>query len=164
MLTTEQYAFRRGDVIVAVNNGEREASFSLPCGDGALRGALHGGRFTPENGRLEFRLGPCDGEILIPENRCSGEYRPIRTVSDPGRKTDPPAAPAAQAGERPATEPALREKPEPGRSYEEMSIEELQAEILRKLARNGPVTDRMRRDVAENVYRDSLLNWVRSFR
>ncbi len=26
------------------------------------------------------------------------------------------------------------------------------------------LTDRMRREVAENVYRDSLLNWVRSFR
>ena len=48
--------------------------------------------------------------------------------------------------------------------YEQMSVEELQGAILAKLAANGPVTDRMRREVAENVYRDSLLNWVRSFR
>jgi len=39
-----------------------------------------------------------------------------------------------------------------------------QAEVLARLAANGPVTDRMRREVRENVYRDSLLNWVRSFR
>ena len=45
-----------------------------------------------------------------------------------------------------------------------MTVEELQAEILAKLAANGPLTDRMKREVSENVYRDSLLNWVRSFR
>ena len=47
--------------------------------------------------------------------------------------------------------------------YEEMSVEELQAAILEKLSKNGPVTDQMRRDVAENVYLNSLLNWVKSF-
>ena len=47
--------------------------------------------------------------------------------------------------------------------YEEMTVEELQAEILEKLASNGPLTDRMRRDVLENVYPNSLLNWIRSF-
>ena len=47
---------------------------------------------------------------------------------------------------------------------EEMTVEELQGAILAKLAANGPLTDRMRREVAENIYRDSLLNWVKSFR
>ena len=51
-----------------------------------------------------------------------------------------------------------------GKPYEEMDIEELQGEILAKLAANGPVTDRMKREVLENVYKNSLLNWVRSFR
>ena len=45
-----------------------------------------------------------------------------------------------------------------------MTVEELQAEVLARLAANGNVTDRMRREVSENVYRDSLLNWVKSFR
>ena len=45
-----------------------------------------------------------------------------------------------------------------------MSVEVLQAAILEKLAKNGPVTDQMRRDVAENIYPNSLLNWVKSFR
>ena len=45
-----------------------------------------------------------------------------------------------------------------------MNKQELQAEILAKMAALGNVTDRMKQDVMENVYRDSLLNWVRSFR
>ena len=49
------------------------------------------------------------------------------------------------------------------RSYEEMTVEELQAAILEKLAKNGPVTDRMRKEVAENIWHDSLVNWVKSF-
>ena len=45
-----------------------------------------------------------------------------------------------------------------------MTIEELQAAILEKMAGNGPVTEEMKRTVFENVYPNSLLNWVRSFR
>ena len=51
-----------------------------------------------------------------------------------------------------------------GKSYEEMTVEELQAAILAKLASNGPVTDQMKRDVAENIWHDYLVNWVKSFR
>ena len=46
---------------------------------------------------------------------------------------------------------------------EEMSVPELQAVILEKLAANGPVTEQMKKDVAANVWPDSLLNWARSF-
>ena len=49
------------------------------------------------------------------------------------------------------------------KTYEEMDIEELQQEILERMAMNGPITDRMRQDVMENVYHNSLLNWIRSF-
>lgn len=45
-----------------------------------------------------------------------------------------------------------------------MTVPELQALILRKLAGNGPVTERMRQDVADNVYLNSLRNWAKSFR
>ena len=45
-----------------------------------------------------------------------------------------------------------------------MTVEQLQAVILDKMAKNGPVTDRMRRDVIENVWQDSLINWAKSFR
>lgn len=49
------------------------------------------------------------------------------------------------------------------KSYEEMSIEELQEAILEKMRKNGPVTEQMKRDVRENVYHNSLITWVRSF-
>ena len=42
------------------------------------------------------------------------------------------------------------------KSYEEMTIEELQEAVLEKMRKNGPVTDRMRQDVIENVYHNSL--------
>lgn len=48
--------------------------------------------------------------------------------------------------------------------YDNMSIEELQVAILEKMAANGPVDDRMVKTVMDNVYPDSLKNWVKSFR
>ncbi len=53
--------------------------------------------------------------------------------------------------------------PKENRSYEEMSIEELQEAILEKMRSNGPVTDYMLGTVRENVYHDSLVTWVKSF-
>lgn len=51
-----------------------------------------------------------------------------------------------------------------GKSYENMSIEELQEAILAKMAKNGPVTEQMLRSVRDNCHHGSLLNWVKSFR
>ena len=48
--------------------------------------------------------------------------------------------------------------------YEEMNVEQLQAVILAKMAKNGPVTDQMRKDVEENIWHNSLVNWANSFR
>lgn len=48
--------------------------------------------------------------------------------------------------------------------YEDMSIEELQVAILEKMAKNGPVNEQMIKTVMDNVYHDSLCNWVKSFR
>ena len=51
----------------------------------------------------------------------------------------------------------------PNIPYDLMTVEQLQAVILSKLAKNGPVTDQMRRDVAENIWHNSLVNWANSF-
>ena len=50
------------------------------------------------------------------------------------------------------------------KSYEDMSVEELQEAILEKMRRNGPVTDYMLGTVRENTHHGSLVNWVKSFR
>ena len=44
-----------------------------------------------------------------------------------------------------------------------MSVEQLQAAILAKMEANGSVTDRMRREVADNIWHDSLVAWAKSF-
>ena len=49
------------------------------------------------------------------------------------------------------------------KSYEDMSIEELQEVILEKMRRNGPVTDYMLGTVRENTHHGSLVTWAKSF-
>jgi hypothetical protein len=89
--------------------------------------------------------------------------------SKTGKETVPAAVPGREGtAETAAENPPAQTQPnlplDLSKPYDQMSVEELQAAILQKLARNGPVTDQMRRDVAANVWRDSLLNWVKSFR
>lgn len=55
-------------------------------------------------------------------------------------------------------------KTDSNKSPEEMTVEELQTAILGKMANNGPVTDQMRKTVADNIWHDSLVNWLKSFR
>ena len=50
------------------------------------------------------------------------------------------------------------------KSPEDMTVEELQAGILAKMANNGPVTDQMKKTVYDNIWHDSLVNWLKSFR
>ena len=54
-------------------------------------------------------------------------------------------------------------KIDPNKSPEDMTVEELQASILSRMANNGPVTDQMKKTVYDNVWHDSLVNWLKSF-
>ena len=76
---------------------------------------------------------------------------------------DEPEAVAEEEPKAEVKEVQEEEAPKAPKSYEEMSIEELQEAILERMRRNGPITDQMKKDVRENVYRNSLLNWIRSF-
>ena len=65
-------------------------------------------------------------------------------------------------------EPAVETEPEKvtvdwNKSYEDMTIEELQEAILEKMRKNGPVTEYMLGTVRENTHRWSLITWVKSF-
>ena len=68
-----------------------------------------------------------------------------------------------QEASKPIEEPKEEKVLDLNKPYEEMSIEELQACILAKMAKNGPVTEDMKRTVDVNVHHGSLMNWVRSF-
>jgi cyclomaltodextrinase len=50
------------------------------------------------------------------------------------------------------------------KSPESMTVPELQAAILAKLAGNGPVDAQMKKTVTDNIWHDSLVNWLKSFR
>ncbi|MBO5145507.1 MAG: alpha-amylase [Lachnospiraceae bacterium] len=71
------------------------------------------------------------------------------------------------AGHASNTAPAQSEpciSPEYAEAFEKGKIAGLQEAILAIMEKNGPVTDQMRKDVTDNVYHDSLINWVKSFR
>ena len=55
-------------------------------------------------------------------------------------------------------------KVDPNKAPEDMTVEELHAAILAKMANNGPVTDQMKKTVYDNIWHDSLVNWLKSFR
>ena len=105
-------------------------------------------------------------ENLEAESETTGKATDIVNAEAPVEESDAeddenseiPAAEAAPATIAPETVVVPQNK-----SYEEMTIEELQAAILEKMRKNGPVTDRMRQDVIENVYHSSLVTWVKSF-
>ncbi len=164
-LTTEQYAFERGNLIVAVNNAEGEGHLSVSAPAGSYVGLLGGKTIEVVGGKLEIELPPCGGDIFAPS-----DYVP----ADESKKAALEQVAALFAARIPENEPVrkgesgqagdqLDEVEVPNIPYEQMSVEELQAAILAKMAANGPVTDQMRRDVTDNVWTDSLLNWVRSF-
>ena len=50
------------------------------------------------------------------------------------------------------------------KSPESMTVPELQAAIRAKLAGNGPVDAQMKKTVTDNIWHDSLVNWLKSFR
>ena len=62
------------------------------------------------------------------------------------------------------TKPDLSQVKIPDIPYSEMTVEQLQAVILAKMAKNGPVTEQMRKDVENNIWHNSLVNWANSFR
>ena len=160
LLTNRQYVFARVlegvDAIVSVNNDDSDAEVNVPAQCVHYTGALYGETATAENGRVTLRIPANSGEIWLPEEAEEQSYQPIERAAPAPQ----PAAASASGDEKKAELPAeVRSVP-----YEEMTVPELQASILAKMAANGAVTDYMRRTVEENVYRDSLLNWVKSFR
>ncbi|MCR5137902.1 MAG: alpha-amylase [Oscillospiraceae bacterium] len=188
-LTTQQYAFQRGRLIVAVNNSDGEAWINVEARASAYVGLLSGRRLESD-GRLNFCLNGCSGEIFAPDDgqiradvltKAEVSLGAQRRESAADRASGPeagtgkaenssvipetkPDAPAAGTETRPGQELRPEQVEIPDLPYELMTVEQLQAVILSRMAKNGPVTERMRRDVIENIWHDSLVNWANSFR
>lgn len=192
LLTNRQYAFARNfegkSVLVTVNNDDNDFGMTLPAGNSTeYVGAISGVRVTAENGSVFVNVKGNSGEVWVPaeiytqeeieditiectksnvtaeeiENIEGSEYKETIAVPENADKTQEITEPveSSEPAENIVEKPLQKNKP-----YEEMTIEELQEAILERMRRNGPVTDRMRRDVIENVYHNSLVTWIKSFR
>ena len=150
-LTTGAFAFSRSlgdrDALVCANNEDRAAEFRLPAKCEAYRSVLTGETVEAEDGYLYINVAPNGAALLIPAVEAEIEAPSLPELAEP----EPPALPDAPDAP-------------PAKALEDMDVAELQELILYKLSRNGPLTDRMRREVAENVYPDSLRSWAKSFR
>ena len=178
LLTNCQYAFSRNyngqSVIVTVNNANQEATLSVSAGNSTeYVGALSGTRLSANNGTLTVTLKTCSGEIWIPAEQAKNFTEVILEpiVTEKFEATPQETAPV-QVAETVAAENATEEALDveimtpvtvPNKPYEEMTIEELQAAIIDRMAKNGPVTEQMKKDVFENIYHNSLVTWIRSF-
>ena len=146
-LSTEVYCFRRGDVIVVSNNSDKVISFQLDR-KGSYIDALNDEILSAGEGPLKISVQGHDAMILLPQSEGRQSYGPLQK-------------PKIKIEEKQEKVPEIMIA---DKSYEDMSIDELQSAILAKMKANGPLNERMIKDVTENIYRDSLLNWVKSFR
>ena len=160
-LQTTHYAYARvldgKYVITTVNNGDNDVTMNLEAGCSAeYVGALTGERVAVNGGRIQVRALANFGEIWIPSELCNESFAPIKTV-EIEKAVEPESV---NVKEEKKFEKVVVDW---NKSYEDMSVEELQETILEKMRRNGPVTDYMIGTVRENTYHDSLVTWVRSF-
>ena len=162
MLTNRQYAFSRNyqgiSAVVTVNNDDAPCQFVIGVPAGVYVGGLSGRKIDAANGQMNISLDGNSGDIWLLQTDEAAEAVEVAEteVKETVEATEEEKKTENQKGIAPVLD---LNKP-----YEDMSVAELQAAVLAKLAANGPVTDQMKRDVAENVYHDSLLNWVKSFR
>ncbi len=180
LLTNRQYAFSRNyngeSVLVTVNNDDSDYVMTLPAGNAAeYVGALSGERVSVSGGNLVVNVKANAGDIWVPvsEGAAKTEEKPRPVVFDIKEPASKPApvlaeapseAQAAAKAQAPVKEAAVQKEPQPVSEEFEGRIAGLQEAILAIMEKNGPVTDQMRRDVENNVYHDSLITWIKSFR
>ena len=171
MLTNRQYAFARDlddvRVIVTVNNDDNATGMNLPAGNTAIYiGALSGERAEVQGGRINVTIPANSGDIWIPEEQMKEESPvPVAIM----KKVKPVTVKEQKPSENETI--VCEEKKEPetdlktdwSKTPDEMTVKELQAAILEKMAGNGPVTDQMKKTVTDNIWHDSLVNWLKSF-
>ncbi len=189
-LTNRQYAFSRnfeGEcVVVTVNNDDSDYVLTLPAGNsGEYVGALSGQKVRVVDGHICVNVKANSGDIWVPDTIDLSDGQPDVTpiashaaepVSFPAESVEEPAPTAivseceALSGEATASVPeavpveATADTGEFERGFESGKIAGLQEAIIAIMEKYGPVTEQMRKDVTDNVYHDSLITWIKSFR
>jgi len=179
--------------VITVNNDDNPAGFTVDA-EGATKfiGSLSGQVVDVNGGKISVTIDANSGEIWVPFEGQKVEKTETKVepaaIPQPVVKEEPPIKEEPVVEElkkeesvvnEPKKEEIKKEEPvkeelpkdEPkkvvvpaGKSYEEMTVEELQQAVLEKMASNGPVTDQMKKTVYDNIWHDSLVNWVKSFR
>ena len=178
MLTNRQYAFARDldgiRVIVTANNDDNTASMNLAAGNATeYIGTLTGEKVTVENGRINVTVAGNSGNIWVPAGDMP-EYKPVEMKAKMPETSDIKAeteitdkteedAVANTTTTTESTSSQTEVTADLSKTPEDMTVEELQACILAKMANNGPVTDQMKKTVYDNIWHDSLVNWLKSF-
>ena len=98
----------------------------------------------------------------VPEKEASTAENTDKASDNTANSADVLSTPEAESSNPQETEVAAA--PNPHKTPEEMTVGELQAAILAKMAGNGPVDDQMKKTVYDNIWHDSLVNWLKSFR
>ena len=148
LLTTKQYAFIRrsndSKVIVMVNNDDNPCEIGINVDNGIYHSIFTNQDININDNHLYFNIGASSGEIFINDDVNEIVYDNVNININ-------------------VVENNNKEEYVENRSYEDMSIEELQNIVLEKLAKNGPITEQMKKDVENNIWKDSLINWIKSF-
>ena len=185
-LMNRQYAFSRNfegeSVVVTVNNDDSDFTMTLPAGNVAeYIGALSGQKIRVENGNICVNVKANSGDIWLPVTNSTCEKQPVITpvelhVEDATKTAlqdnttvqkapDTVVTPVAPPQTTPVNVVNTDEKTTAiSEDFEKGKIAGLQEAILAIMEKNGPVTDQMRKDVKDNIYHDSLINWIKSFR
>lgn len=165
-LTNRQYAFARDldgiRVIITVNNDDNDCSINLPAGNVTeYIGTLSLQKIPVQDGHIHVNIPSNGGEIWIPA--CDmPKYTPLEIkVENPSTGPDKTSQDISAADSNTAEKKPITI---PDKAPQDMSVEELQASILTKMANNGPVTDQMKKSIYDNIWHDSLVNWLNSFR
>ncbi len=171
LLTNEQYAFARNyngkSILVTVNNGNDDFVMHLPSQNAAeYVGGLFGETVSVKDGYISVHVKANSGEIWIPAGEEDEMVAPVVLDVKPIEILIPEKmAETIEPQKEEETVKTERDHEEKqNKPFEEMTVEELQEAILERMKRNGPVTEQMRKDVRENVYHNSLVTWVKSFR
>lgn len=181
-------------VIVSVNNDDSDYVMTLRAGNAAeYIGALSGEKVSVNGGNIVVNVKANGGDIWLPITpdtkaavspvapvitqpqtavqpapsapESTNAVKEIHTETNTAKPADdsakaepvPSADNCAQANDKQAA-------PADSQDFESGRIAGLQEAILAIMEKNGPVTDQMRRDVEANVYHDSLIAWIKSFR
>ncbi len=176
--------------VITVNNDDSDYVMTVAVGNAAVYiGALSGQKVSVSNGTICVNVKANSGEIWLPFNEEEQTVPVVETITENTATENTSAAEDASVQETAVDEAsgALVESNEAPieaapdtttvkdetvsvdkaaaiqEAFEKGRIAGLQEAVIARMEKNGPVTDRMRQDVYDNVYHDGLINWVKSF-